>query len=112
MRREGPGRHGHGHCDKGGAKTFRRKRAVMFLEHLETKEKVLKKQLETKELQAANPVIAGELKATQEIIADFVQMFELYEFEKYQDLLTRQDQKNGNEKPDDGETENAEQPES
>ena len=45
MRREGPGRHGHGHCDKGGAKTFRRKRAVMFLEHLETKNTALQKSL-------------------------------------------------------------------
>lgn len=66
---------------KGGAKTFRRKRAILFLEHLMTKEKVLKKQLETKELQMANPMIAGELKATQSIIAEFIQMFELYEFE-------------------------------
>ncbi|MFJ8236160.1 hypothetical protein ACIQ34_10480 [Ureibacillus sp. NPDC094379] len=60
-----------------GAKTFRRKRAIMFLEHLETKQAVLKKQLVTPELQA------GELKATQEIIDEFVDKFELYEFEEY-----------------------------
>ncbi|HWL25511.1 MAG TPA: hypothetical protein VNR38_17490 [Ureibacillus sp.] len=69
-----------------GAKTFRRKRVIMFLEHLETKQAILKKQLETPELQTANPIIVGELKATQSIIAEFVQQFELYEFEKYADL--------------------------
>lgn len=76
--------HGQGHEDrKEGAKTFRRKRAIMFLEHLVTKRNVLKKQLETPELQLANPIIVGELKATESIIAEFVQMFELYEFEEY-----------------------------
>ncbi|MBP2242929.1 hypothetical protein J2Z40_003511 [Cytobacillus eiseniae] len=69
-----------------GAKTFRRKRAIMFLEHLETKQEVLKKQLNTPELQSANPIIAGELKATQAIIGEFVQLFELYEFEEYAKL--------------------------
>lgn len=68
---------------KEGAKTFRRKRAIMFLEHLETKRNVLKKQLETPELQTANSIIVGELKATEAILAEFVQMFELYEFEEY-----------------------------
>lgn len=66
-----------------GAKTFRRKRAITFLAHLETKQDTLKKQLETPELQSVNPIIVGELKATQEIIAEFVQQFELYEFEEY-----------------------------
>lgn len=71
---------------KEGAKTFRRKRVIMFLEHLETKKNVLKKQLETPELQTVNPIIVGELKATEAIIAEFVQMFELYEFEEYANL--------------------------
>lgn len=66
-----------------GAKTFRRKRAIMFIEHLETKQAVLKKQLETPELQTANPMIVGELKATQASSAEFVQLFELHEFEEY-----------------------------
>ncbi|MDM5333894.1 hypothetical protein QUF56_11705 [Ureibacillus composti] len=73
----------HDEVKSEGAKTFRRKRAVMFLEHLETKQVVLKKQLETPELQAANPMVAGELKATQAIIDEFVQQFELFEFEEY-----------------------------
>lgn len=74
-----------------GAKTFRRKRAIMFLEHLETKQEILKKQLETPELQLANPIIVGELKATQAIIDEFVQIFELYEFEEYANLRLKKD---------------------
>lgn len=69
-----------------GAKTFRRKRAIIFLEHLQAKEATLKKQLETPELQTANPIIVGELKATQTIINEFVHQFELYEFDEYADL--------------------------
>ncbi|MBM7608477.1 hypothetical protein JOD29_001722 [Lysinibacillus composti] len=73
MRREGhSGHHKHhegrhrGEYDEvkaEGAKTFRRKRAVMFLEHLETKQAVLKKQLTTSELQAAKRIVAGGFKS-------------------------------------------------
>ena len=78
-----------------GAKTFRRKRAIMFLEQLESKQAILQKQLETPELQSANPIIAGELKATQSIIEEFVQLFELYEFEEYGKL--KKDNESNNE---------------
>lgn len=83
-RGRGEGR-GHGHRPEGavGAKTFRRKRATTFLENLETKRDLLKKQLETPELQSINQIIVGELKATETIISEFVQLFELYEFEEY-----------------------------
>lgn len=98
MKREGHKRSHHESIDpevrKEGAKTFRRKRAIMFLEHLETKRDVLKKQLETPELQTANPIIAGELKATEAIIAEFVQMFELYEFEEYANFSGNESEKN------------------
>nr|WP_198044787.1 hypothetical protein [Lysinibacillus timonensis] len=107
MRREGhrgPDRHHverhrrhrgeHGEVKSEGAKTFRRKRAIMFLEHLETKENVLKKQLETPELQSANPIIVGELKAIQSIISEFVQQFELYEYEEYAKFRFRKDAEN------------------
>ncbi|MEH6945663.1 hypothetical protein V7068_01110 [Bacillus sp. JJ634] len=80
-----------------GAKTFRRKRAIMFLEHLETKQAVLKKQLQTPELQSVNPIIVGELKATQSIIDEFVQLFELYEFEEYANLRFKKDTENNTE---------------
>lgn len=61
-----------------GAKTFRRKRALSFLENLETKRETLKSQLETPELQSINQILVGELKATETIINEFVQAFELY----------------------------------
>lgn len=64
-----------------GAKTFRRGRAIAFLEHLETKRDSLKKQLATPELQALNVQIAGELKATELIIDEFIKVFELQEAE-------------------------------
>ena len=62
-----------------GAKTFRRARALSFLERLEGKRDVLKKQLETVELQMLHPSIVGELKAVEEMIAEFVNVFELHE---------------------------------
>ncbi len=101
MRREGhrghhEGRHRGHHKERGegraeGAKTFRRKRAVKFLEHLEMKQEVLKKQLETPELQTANPTIVGELKATQSIIEEFVQLFELYEYKDQENIQVDKD---------------------
>lgn len=64
-------RHGH------GAKTFRRGRAIEFLNRLNVKQATLKKQLETPELQAASPIIAGELKAIEAIIDEFTDLFEI-----------------------------------
>lgn len=62
---------------RGGAQTFRRKRAVAFLQSLQAKEDVLLQQLNMPELQAANAVIAGELKAVQAIKAEFMQAFQV-----------------------------------
>lgn len=80
-----------------GAKTFRRKRAIMFIAHLETKQAVLKKQLETPKLQTANPIIVGELKTTQAIIAEFIQLFELHEFEEYANIRFQKETDNDTE---------------
>lgn len=96
----GGGRRGIGHRTRElenvpsqGAKTFRRKRAIHFLEQLETRQASLKKQLETPELQAINTILLGELKATESIIDDFVQTFELYEFEEYTNFRNSADTK-------------------
>ncbi|WP_436374481.1 hypothetical protein [Cytobacillus sp. BC1816] len=64
------------------AKTFRRGRALTFLERMSLKRSALKKQLETPELQSINPILVGELKAIDMVISEFVQLFELYEFEE------------------------------
>ena len=67
---------------KRGAKTFRRGRAIAFLETLNVKRSTLKKQLNSPELSSINPVIVGELKAIEMVIDEFVQLFELYESEE------------------------------
>lgn len=81
-------RHHQGDVDKRkdynhqrGAKTFRRGRAITFLERMNIKRSTLKKQLETPELQSINQILVGELKAIEMVIDEFVQLFELYEFE-------------------------------
>ena len=63
----------------GGAKTFRRARALTFLQKLQVQRDMLKKQLGTPELQAINPMIAGELKAVEMMMAEFIVTFELQE---------------------------------
>ena len=78
--------HGEGHNRKEkhvhqGAKTFRRGRAIAFLEMMSLKRDTLKQQLVTPELQTINPILVGELKAVEMVINEFVQMFELYEYE-------------------------------
>lgn len=69
-------------AQQGGAKTFRRGRAIAFLESMNVRRASLKKQLETPELQTIQPILVGELKAVETIIDEFVQLFELYEFEE------------------------------
>lgn len=84
--RHGHQHHGHGHGKKGkgkqgGAQTFRRGRAIDFLERLKLKQETLKSQLEQPELEAIQQVILGELKAIEMTINEFIQVFELYEQE-------------------------------
>lgn len=62
-----------------GAQTFRRGRALHFLERLELKKETLAAQLEENAFESIRPVIAGELKAVDGIIREFVQVFELHE---------------------------------
>ena len=62
-----------------GAQTFRRGRALHFLERLELRRSTLAGQLEESAFESIRPVIAGELKAVDGIIREFVQVFELHE---------------------------------
>lgn len=81
----------HGHrCGTGqhepfphqhGAKTFRRGKAIAFLERMKLKRDALKKQLETPELQSIHPVLVGELKAIDMVIHEFIQLFDIHECE-------------------------------
>lgn len=75
----GPGRKGKAEGRAEGAQTFRRGRALHFLERLELKRETLAAQLEENAFESIRPVIAGELKAVDGIIREFVQVFELHE---------------------------------
>ena len=77
--------HGHGHRRKdhhhGGAKTFRRGRAIAFLEMMNIKRSTLKEQLDSPEFQSIQQILVGELKAIDMVINEFIQVFELHEGE-------------------------------
>lgn len=75
-RGERRGKRNHPH--KEGAKTFRRGRALSFLESLRLKESILKKQLTSPELQTINPILVGELKALEMIIEEYINHFHLH----------------------------------
>ena len=80
--RENRHRHGKEHGHKHGAKTFRRGRAITFLERMDHRRSILKKQLETPELQSIDPILVGELKAIDMVIEEFVHVFELHEYQE------------------------------
>ena len=84
MRHGGPHGHGrHGHGDEGGrqgAQTFRRGRALAFLESLNVKRSTFASQLEQPEMQEIRPTILGELKAIEMVRDEFIAMFDLHEF--------------------------------
>jgi hypothetical protein len=80
----GRGRHGGRHGGHGGkndtrAQTFRRGRALAFLDRLHLRRSTLERQLGRPELSGIRDVISGELKATDQIIEEFIHAFELHE---------------------------------
>lgn len=66
-----------------GAQTFRRGRALHFLERLELRRQTLVSQLEESAFESIRPVVAGELKAVDAIMQEFIQVFELHEKSGY-----------------------------
>ncbi|MED3572542.1 hypothetical protein [Cytobacillus praedii] len=69
------------HSHQRGPKTFRRGRAIAFLEMLNLKRNTIKEQLEKPEFQSINQILVGELKAIDMVINEFMQLFELHEME-------------------------------
>ena len=61
----------------GGPETFRLGRALSFFEQLETKRQTIVDQLDRPEFETIRPTLVGELKALDEMIAAYVQHFEL-----------------------------------
>ncbi len=64
-----------------GPKTFRRGRAIAFLEMMHLKRSTIKQQLEEPEFQSIHQILLGELKAIDLVINEFVRLFELHESE-------------------------------
>ncbi|WP_456279125.1 hypothetical protein [Bacillus sp. AK128] len=64
-----------------GPKTFRRGRAIAFLEMLHLKRSTIRQQLDQPEFQSINQVLVGELKAIDMVINEFSQLFEIQENE-------------------------------
>ncbi len=61
------------------AQTFRRGKAIAFLERMQIKRETLQRQLSQAEFEAIKPVISGELKAVDELIQEFIHLFGLHE---------------------------------
>lgn len=90
MREEHEKREGHHHgrrrggeegSHQRGAKTFRRGRAIAFLERMHLKRATIKQQLDQPEFQSIQPILVGELKAIDMVISEFIQLFEINEDE-------------------------------
>lgn len=64
-----------------GPKTFRRGRAIAFLERMNLKRSTIKQQLDKPEFQSIQPILVGELKAIDMVINEFIQLFEIQENE-------------------------------
>ncbi|MDZ5605541.1 hypothetical protein U2I54_00045 [Bacillus pseudomycoides] len=64
-----------------GPKTFRRGRAIAFLEMMNLKRATIKQQLEAPEFQSIHQILVGELKAIDMVINEFIQLFEIHESE-------------------------------
>jgi len=79
--RHGGGRHkghrGKHHHHHHGAQTFRRGRAIEFLERLHVRRETLRKQLKAPELEEIRQVVLGELKAIELVIEEYTRHFEL-----------------------------------
>ncbi|KWW21837.1 hypothetical protein AS888_04945 [Peribacillus simplex] len=72
---------GHGSHHR-GPKTFRRGRALAFLEMMKLKRSTIKEQLDKPEFQSINQILVGELKAIDMLINEFTQLFEIQEGEE------------------------------
>ncbi|MBY0115362.1 hypothetical protein MHB43_14985 [Paenibacillus sp. FSL H8-0317] len=75
--RRGKG-HGEHEGKRGrGAQTFRRGRILVFLEQMQNRRTTLVRQLGQEEYEHIRPVISGELKAIDQVIDEYIHLFEL-----------------------------------
>jgi hypothetical protein len=66
---------------KRGPKTFRRGRAIAFLDMMKLRRSTIMQQLDAPEFQSIHPILVGELKAIDLVIVEFSQLFEIHENE-------------------------------
>ena len=90
------GRDGSSHR---GPKTFRRGRAIAFLEMMNLKRATIKQQLEQPEFQSIEPILIGELKAIDMVINEFIQLFDIHESETEENSDTNEEKENSSLKP-------------
>ncbi|MGC5772015.1 hypothetical protein [Paenibacillus pabuli] len=70
--------HGEHHGKRGnGAQTFRRGRILVFLEQMRNRRATLARQLGQEEFRNIHQMISGELKAIDQVIDEYIQLFEL-----------------------------------
>ncbi|CAM3676432.1 MULTISPECIES: hypothetical protein [Paenibacillus] len=69
----------HSGREHGRAQTFRRGRALAFLDQLYVKRDTLKRQVNDPDFEAIRQVVSGELKAVDQIIQEYIQAFDLHE---------------------------------
>ncbi|UOQ86587.1 hypothetical protein [Gracilibacillus salinarum] len=82
----------HMHHHKGrGAKTFRRGKALAFLERLEQKRSTIQHQLEQPEYQSIQQILVGELKAIDMVTDEFKQLFKLDEIEDKKERVNHEE---------------------
>ncbi|WP_018933423.1 hypothetical protein [Gracilibacillus lacisalsi] len=84
----------HIHLKKRGAKTFRRGRALAFLERLKLKRSTIQQQLDQPEFQSIQQILVGELKAIDMMMEEFKQLFELDETETHNQKGCDQNEEN------------------
>lgn len=80
-----------------GPKTFRRGRAIAFLERMHLKRSTIKQQLDQPEFQSIYSILVGELKAIDMVINEFIQLFEINEDEMADCKQSADVHKEGNE---------------
>ncbi|GLC89621.1 hypothetical protein [Lysinibacillus piscis] len=92
LHRGGHRRGGRGDAQQ-GPKTFRRGRAISFLEQLMLKRSTIVQQLEQPEFQSIQQILIGELKALDMVINEFTQLFELHLEEIQTEDMTEEENK-------------------
>ncbi|WP_019422178.1 hypothetical protein [Paenibacillus sp. OSY-SE] len=87
--RRGERHKGRGGSHQHGPKTFRRGRAIAFLEMMNLKRSTIKQQLDQPEFQSIHQILVGELKAIDMVINEFIQLFEIHESEEIETHINK-----------------------